>query len=63
MKEDMDICIVLKELNHFITSIRTSYNLSREFEDAHCRLRCENSTRWGSQYLCLEVILKVRLKI
>lgn len=50
------ICDDLHEINGYISKIRSSYNLSREFINAKCRLRLENATRWGSQYLCLEAL-------
>ena len=59
MVKHKEICVDLKELNKFISSIRFSYNLGREFENIEARLRCENATRWGSQYLCLEALKKV----
>lgn len=61
MLKHVEVCDDLKLLNRFISSIIDSYNLSREFENLEARLRLENATRWGSQYLCLEALKKVTL--
>lgn len=57
------ICEDLSKINSFISSIRHSYNLSRVFQDKKCRLRLENSTRCGTNFLCFEVLIKVMDKI
>ena len=43
-------------IRQFVVKINKFPRLSDLFEDAKCRLRTENDTRWGSTYLQLEMI-------
>jgi hypothetical protein len=43
-------------LNIFISKIKKSIELNKVFANQKCRLRLENSTRWGSGFLMLEKI-------
>ena len=52
----------LKILNNFIKRIRNTIELNKVFADHKCRLRLENSTRWGSGFLMLERIKKAFVK-
>ena len=56
------ICSDLKKLNSFISTIRCSYNLDRVFQNSKCRLRLENSTRWGSAFLSIETVIRASLR-
>ena len=48
----------LSLIRQFVVKIKKCPRLSDLFEDAKCRLRTENDTRWGSTYLQLEMIHK-----
>jgi len=52
----------LRILNNFITKIRNTIELNKVFANQKCRLRLENSTRWGSGFLMLERIKKAYSK-
>ena len=48
----------LSLIRHFVVMIKKWPRLSYLFEDAKCRLLTENDTRWGSNYLQLEMTHK-----
>lgn len=55
------ICTHLLSLNRFIKEIHKYYNLSRVYQQLHCRLRSENTTLWGSGFICLKSVKRAYL--
>jgi hypothetical protein len=54
--------INIRILNSYVNRIKRSIRLNDIFVNAKCRLRLENTTRWGSTFLMLERLKKAHQK-
>jgi len=52
----------IRSLNAYVARIKRTIELNKVFANAKCRLRLENSTRWGSTFLMLERLKKAYTK-
>lgn len=52
----------IRILNSYVNRIKRTIRLNEIFVNAKCRLRLENSTRWGSTFLMLERLKKAHKK-
>jgi hypothetical protein len=58
LEKDGLILELVRRLNRQNDYYRTNQMLDEIFKDSRCRLRLENTTRWGSTFLLLESIIK-----
>jgi hypothetical protein len=54
--------INIRILNSYVNRVKRTIRLNEIFVNAKCRLRLENSTRWGSTFLMLERLKKANKK-
>jgi len=58
IKKHQKMQFQIRRINVWITAIRKSVELTKNFANAKCRQRLDNETRWGSTFLMLEQIVK-----